>query len=35
MMKTDQYATVIWKNVKLFPGINHVEIVTPDGNDSA
>jgi len=33
--KTDQYATVIWKNVKLASGKNHVEIITPDGNDTA
>lgn len=34
-MKTDPYATVIWKNVKLASGKNRVEIITPDGNDFA
>jgi len=34
-MKTDQYATVVWKNVKLTLGKNHVEVRTSDGNDSA
>ena len=34
-MKTDQYATVAWKNVKLASGKNLVEIRTADGNDSA
>jgi len=34
-MKTDQYATVAWKNVKLASGKNIVEIRTVDGNDSA
>lgn len=33
--KTDAYATVEWKNVKLQPGVNKVEIRTPQGNDSA
>jgi len=33
-MKTDLYATVIWKNVKLTSGKNVVEIKTADGNDS-
>jgi len=32
---TDDFATVIWKNVKLNQGQNHVEIKTSDGNDSA
>ena len=34
-METDQYATVIWRNVKLNPGKNHVEIKTANGIDSA
>jgi beta-galactosidase len=34
-MKTDQYATVAWKNIKLASGKNLVEIRTSDGNDSA
>ena len=34
-MNTDDYATVIWKEVKLNPGKNLVEIKTVDGNDSA
>jgi len=34
-MKTDQYATVVWKNVKLTSGKNLVEVRTSDGNDSA
>jgi hypothetical protein len=34
-MNTDNYATVIWKDVKLNPGKNLVEIITADGNDSA
>ena len=34
-MNTDAYATVVWKNVKLSPGKNIVEIKTADGNDSA
>jgi beta-galactosidase len=34
-MDTDDYATVIWKDVKLNPGKNLVEIKTADGNDSA
>ena len=34
-MNTDTYATVVWKNVKLSPGKNLVEIKTADGNDSA
>lgn len=34
-LKTDAYATVTWKNVKLNPGKNLVEIRTIDGNDSA
>jgi beta-galactosidase len=34
-LKADSYATVIWKNVKLAPGKNVVEIITVDGNDSA
>jgi beta-galactosidase len=34
-MNTDDYATAIWKNVKLNPGKNLVEIKTDDGNDSA
>lgn len=34
-MVTDKYATVIWKNVKLSAGKNHVEIITADGTDSA
>ena len=34
-MNTDAYATVVWKNVKLSPGKNMVEIKTVDGNDSA
>lgn len=33
--KTDAYATVVWKNVKLNKGVNQVEIRTVDGNDSA
>ncbi len=33
-MDTDQYATVIWRNIKLSPGKNHVEIKTADGTDS-
>ncbi|HKI90587.1 MAG TPA: glycoside hydrolase family 2 TIM barrel-domain containing protein [Draconibacterium sp.] len=34
-MNTDDYATVIWKNVKLNQGKNLVEIKTSDGSDSA
>jgi beta-galactosidase len=34
-METDKYATVAWKNIKLNPGMNHVEIITSDGSDSA
>jgi beta-galactosidase len=34
-MDTDDYATIIWKNVKLNQGRNLVEIKTADGNDSA
>ncbi|MEI6142919.1 MAG: glycoside hydrolase family 2 TIM barrel-domain containing protein [Mariniphaga sp.] len=34
-MKTDQYATVIWKDVKLASGKNTIEIRTSEGNDSA
>ncbi len=34
-MNTDDYATVIWKDVKLNQGKNLVEIKTADGNDSA
>jgi beta-galactosidase len=34
-METDQYATVVWRNVKLSTGKNHVEIKTADGTDSA
>lgn len=34
-MRTDQYATVIWRNIMLNPGENHVEIKTANGNDSA
>ena len=34
-MDVDQYATVIWRNIKLSPGRNHVEIKTVDGTDSA
>ena len=33
--KTDAYATVEWKDVKLAKGINHVEIRTAQGNDAA
>ena len=34
-MQTDKYATVIWKQIKLSPGKNHVEVKTSDGTDSA
>jgi beta-galactosidase len=34
-MVTDEYATVIWKDIKLSPGKNIIEIKTDDGNDSA
>jgi len=34
-MQTDKFSTVIWKGVKLNQGKNHVEIITPDGSDSA
>jgi beta-galactosidase len=34
-MQTDQYATVMWKNITLSPGKNHVEIKTASGTDSA
>jgi beta-galactosidase len=34
-METDKFATVIWRNIKLSPGKNHVEIITSDGNDFA
>jgi beta-galactosidase len=34
-IQTDQYATVMWKNIKLSPGKNHVEIKTANGTDSA
>jgi beta-galactosidase len=34
-IETDKYATVVWKNIKLNPGLNHVEIQTLDGTDSA
>ncbi|MFN8239339.1 MAG: glycoside hydrolase family 2 TIM barrel-domain containing protein [Bacteroidales bacterium] len=34
-MQTDKYATVVWKNITLNPGKNHVEIITNDGSDSA
>jgi beta-galactosidase len=34
-MQTDQYATVMWKNIKLSPGKNHVEIRTANGADAA
>ncbi|MBR5716578.1 MAG: DUF4982 domain-containing protein [Bacteroidales bacterium] len=33
--KTDAYATIEWKNVKLQKGENRVEVRTPHGNDSA
>ena len=34
-METDKFATVIWRNIKLSPGKNHVEIISSDGNDFA
>lgn len=34
-MKTDQFATVVWKNIKLTSGKNLIEIRTADGTDSA
>ena len=34
-MKTDQYATIAWKNIKLSSGKNLIEIRTSDGIDSA
>ncbi len=34
-LNADDYATIIWKNVKLSPGKNLIEIKTTDGNDSA
>ena len=34
-MKTDDYATVMWKDVKLNTGKNLVKIITADGTDSA
>jgi len=34
-VKTDNYATVIWKSIKLTKGTNKIEIKTIDGNDSA
>jgi beta-galactosidase len=34
-METDKYATVIWKDIKLNTGKNHVEIITSHGADSA
>jgi hypothetical protein len=34
-MKTDQFATVVWKNIKLTSGKNLIEIRTADGIDSA
>ena len=34
-METDKYATVIWKDIKLNTGKNHVEIITSDGADFA
>ena len=34
-METDKYATVIWKDIKLNSGKNHVEIITSDGADFA
>jgi len=33
--ETDDYATIIWKEVQLNQGTNKVEIRTADGNDSA
>lgn len=33
--KTDNHATVEWKNIRLRDGSNHIEIQTPHGNDSA
>ena len=34
-MQTDQFATVVWRNINLNPGKNHVEIKTANGTDSA
>jgi beta-galactosidase len=34
-METDKFATLIFRNIKLSPGKNHVEIITSDGNDFA
>jgi hypothetical protein len=34
-METDKFATVIWRNIKLSPGKNHIEINSSDGNDFA
>jgi beta-galactosidase len=35
-METDNYSTIIFRNIKLSPGLNHVEIKTSDGGaDSA
>ena len=34
-IETDKFATLIWRNIKLNPGKNHIEIISSDGNDFA